>query len=317
MSTICYSGCSMMSNTTISMKYYELLNFKREPFASSPDPALFYLSAQHRSCLQQLELVIRLRRGLAVVVGEVGTGKTTLWRRLLQLMGSGPGNDGSMLIRLFLDPEFNSGREFMIAIAASFGLPEEEAEKMANGELRGWIKSFLLKKGGKEGKSVLLIIDEGQKLSLPCLEVLRELLNYETNERKLIQVLIFAQEEFEDQLEQVAYFQDRIAYFTRLLPLNFRETRELIRHRLWRSWARPEQMRPTFTLPALWLIYRHSRGYPRRIVILCSHVFVSFVALYRQAEGGMGKIRAGLVRRCRRQVRSREIVAENKRRASR
>ncbi len=295
------------------MKYYELLDFKREPFASSPDPALFYLSDQHHRCLQQLELVIRLHRGLAVVVGEVGTGKTTLWRRLIQLLGGGRGDEGQVVIRLLLDPEFQSGREFMVAIAEAFGLQGEKAAEMGNGELRGWIKGFLLKKGVREGKSVLLIIDEGQKLSESCLEVLREMLNYETNERKLVQVMIFAQEEFEEQLKRVAYFQDRIAYFTRLLPLNFRETRELIKYRLWRSWARPEQVKPIFTLPALWLIHRHSRGYPRRIVILCSHVFVSFVALYSQAGGGVGKIRAGLVRRCRKQVRARQSSAAGRR----
>ena len=282
------------------MQYYQLLDLQREPFANSPDPRLLYLSAQHHDCLQQLELAVRLRRGLSVVIGEVGTGKTTICRRLIRNLGGE--RDRRTLTRLFLDPNFKSGREFLAAIVQAFGLGGEEPAEFNERELRELFNNFLLQESLERDRNVLLIIDEGQKLPDFCLEVLRELLNYETNDRKLVQVLIFAQEEFKGHIRRHNYFRDRIAYFFHLRPLGFRETRELINFRLRQSHRRPATADDLFTLPALWLIYRHTGGYPRRIVMLCSQVLLAYIARGGLDAAGPPRVRASLVRACARRV---------------
>ena len=86
------------------MKYYEILNLKTEPFSNSPDPELFYDSEQHVACIQQLELSLRLKRGLNTVIGDVGTGKTTLCRQLIRKFS----NDEDFICHLILDPIFSN-----------------------------------------------------------------------------------------------------------------------------------------------------------------------------------------------------------------
>lgn len=283
------------------MQYYHLLDLQREPFANSPDPRLLYLSAQHHDCLQQLELAVRLRRGLSVVIGEVGTGKTTICRRLIRNLG-GEG-DRRMVSRLFLDPDFKSGRDFLVAITRACDLgDDDELARLDERELREIFNNFLLRESVERDRNVLLIIDEGQKLPDFCLEVLRELLNYETNDRKLVQVLIFAQQEFKEQIRRHNYFRDRIALFFHLRPLGFRETRALINFRLRQSHRRPALARDLFTLPALWTIYRHTGGYPRRIIMLCSQVLLAHIARCGDNSATCRKIRVGLVRSCARRV---------------
>lgn len=282
------------------MNYYQLLDLQREPFANSPDPRLLYLSEQHHDCLQQLELAVRLRRGLGVVLGEVGTGKTTICRRLIRNLG-GEG-DRRTITRLILDPDFHSRRDFLAAIVRAFGLGDDELAEPGERELKELFYNFLLQESVGRDRNVLLIIDEGQKLPDFCLEALRELLNYETNDRKLVQVLIFAQEEFRARIRQHNYFQDRIALFMHLRPLGFRETRALINFRLRQSHRRPAAADELFTLPAMWLVYRHTGGYPRRIIMLCSQIMLAYLVRCGHDHTAPGKITASLVRSCMRRV---------------
>lgn len=287
------------------MKYHKLLDLKREPFANSPNPDLLYLTARHRECLQQLEMAVHLRRGLSVVVGEVGTGKTTICRRLIRSLGKG---HHQCLIRLLLDPDYHTPDSFLLAIARSFRLVGEPPEDLSGEEIKERLRKFLFEQGVRQGRIVLLIIDEGQKLPDSCLEILRGLLNYETNEEKLLQVLIFAQEEFQSQVARHAYFRDRIAYWGHLRPLDFRETRALINFRLSQCQGR-QKLTALFTWPALWQVYRHSRGYPRRIVMLCSQLLLTFAARRFLADSpGPRRIRTALVRECGQRVLPRHWV---------
>ena len=91
------------------MDYYKLLNFEKEPFSNTPDPDLFYNSVQHLEALQQLEISIRLKRGLSVVIGDIGTGKTTLSRQIIQKIS----NDDSIRYYLVLDPGFSNTANFL------------------------------------------------------------------------------------------------------------------------------------------------------------------------------------------------------------
>jgi general secretion pathway protein A len=252
------------------MDYFKILNLNREPFSNSPEPELFFLSTEHLACLQQLELAIRLRRGLNVVMGDVGMGKTTLCRQLILRFTESENDSNEIQTHLLLDPSFSTVREFLSTVATTFGLPVAEAAE-SDWHLKEEIKNYLFQKGVDEKKTIVLIIDEGQKLPGFCREVLREFLNYETNECKLLQIVIFAQNEFRRILKRHANFADRVNQYYFLKPLNFRDTKALIRFRLSRA-GRPAEMQPLLTLPGMWAVYLATAGYPRKIITLCHQI---------------------------------------------
>ncbi len=254
------------------MDYFSLLNLKKEPFSNSPDPDFFYRAPGHVECLQKLELTIRLRQGLAVVLGDVGTGKTTLCRQLIRRLGHGDLVD----THLILDPSFGSAREFLETITATLNIDPPTADD-SDRRVKERIKNFLFDRAVAQGRIVVLLIDEGQKLPDFCLEILRELLNYETNNAKLLQIVIFAQEEFRHQMAAMANFTDRIATLQHLEPLDFRETRNMIRFRLQQASDNQRMVPDLFNRPALLLIWWVTRGYPRKIVMLCSKALLTMI----------------------------------------
>ncbi len=262
------------------MDYYKLLHLKKEPFSNSPDPAFFYRSRQHVDCLQKIELALRLKRGLNVVVGDVGTGKTTLCRQLLQSFSG----DDRIVSRLILDPDFQDPQVFLGAVLHMFTgqlpPPGTPISKMKEA-----LKQYLFQKGLEEKKTVVLIIDEGQKLTTAGLEILRELLNFETNEFKLLQIIIFAQTEFDTTLSAHANVVDRVNLYLRLFPLNFKETRSLIRFRISQATGGPHNGNVFFSFPALWQIYRYSEGYPRKIIHLCHQCLLAMIIQNRARVG--------------------------------
>jgi general secretion pathway protein A len=264
------------------MDYFRILNLNKEPFSNSPEPDFFFQSTEHLACLQQLELSIRLKRGLNVVMGEVGTGKTTLCRQLILRFAESDEDRNEVITHLLLDPSFSSSREFLATVALTFGIPvgPEESEW----QIKESIKNDLFCKGVEEKKTVVLIIDEGQKLPGFCLEILREFLNYETNESKLLQIIIFAQNEFEQTLKTLANFTDRINQYYLLKPLNFREMRAMIRFRLARA-GRPAGMPEIFTIPGLLAVYRATGGYPRKIITLCHQILLTLIIQNRIRAG--------------------------------
>jgi general secretion pathway protein A len=265
------------------MDYFKIRNLNREPFSNSPGPEFFFESTVHLACLQQLEIAIRLHRGLNVVMGDVGTGKTTLCRQLILRFTEREEDRNEIETHLLLDPSFSNSREFLAAVAAGFGLAcAENAE--SEWQLKEGIKNYLFQRGVDENRTVVLIIDEGQKLPDFCREILREFLNYDTNEKKLLQIVIFAQNEFREILKKHKNFADRVNHCYLLCPLNFRETREMIRFRLDRA-AHPAPGPRLFTLPALWAIYRVTGGYPRRIITLCHHILLTMIIRNRKKAG--------------------------------
>jgi general secretion pathway protein A len=268
------------------MDYFSILNLTREPFSNSPDPEFFYQSRQHLDCLQKLELSLHLRRGLNVIIGDVGTGKTTLCRQLIRRFAQRK----EMETHLILDPLFRDGSDFL-AMVAKLLSGKRPAEGATDWQVKEFIKHSLFRKGVDQKKTTVLIIDEGQKIPVFCLELLREFLNYETNEYKLLQIVIFAQSEFESITRHHPNFVDRINLFHRLKPMSFRDSREMIRFRLERS-SHPHQEHKLFTLPALLAIYRITGGYPRKIINLCHQCVLTMIIQNRSRVG------YGLVRRC-------------------
>lgn len=271
-----------MAGTQGKMKYFNILNLKKEPFSNSPDPDLFFQSRQHIGCLQKLEISLRLRRGLNVVIGDVGTGKTTLCRQLIRRLAA----DKNMEVHLILDPFFRTSSEAMVAVSEMFGKTAGGGSPadITDRHIRETIKQFLFRKGVEEKKNVVLIIDEGQKIPGFFMEILREFLNYETNEHKLLQIVIFAQREFKETLAVHANFADRISLYEVLSPLNFREMKEMIRFRLKQAGA-GDGAGNLFTWPALWKIYRETKGYPRKIMNLCHQCLLMMIIQNRSGIG--------------------------------
>ncbi|MBF0487196.1 MAG: AAA family ATPase [Nitrospirae bacterium] len=256
------------------MDYFKLLNLKKEPFSNSPDLEFFYPSQMHIDCLQKLEMAIRFKRGLNVILGDVGTGKTTLCRQLIMRF-DGEQDKPTTEIHLIMDPSFKNAEEFLVAIEKALGLYTGEAKSEL--KYKEEIKRYLYAKGVDEGKIVVLVIDEGQKIPTFCLEILRELLNYETGKYKLLQIVIFAQNEFNDILQAQKNLLNRVNLCYQLKPLSFIESCQMIKYRIENASNEQNRKKSLFTLPALYAVYRETKGYPRTINMLCHHVMVGLI----------------------------------------
>lgn len=265
------------------MSYHLALGLLREPFSNSPDPDLLYRAKSHLECLQHMEIAVRLRRGLNVVLGEVGTGKTTLGRELVRILGADP----DIEVHFLDDPYYATPVEFLLALCRLFGL---EAGPLGGdiGSLKDALKSELLLRSAEGRRIVALIVDEGQKITPQGLELLRELLNFETNTHKLLQIVMFAQTEFEDMLAARPNLEDRVNFRYRLLPLDRKQTRRMIEMRL--ALCAPEGVAPKiFTPLAMRRIHRLTCGYPRKIVRLC-HLSMLLAVGYGKKRIGWGLV---------------------------
>ncbi len=255
------------------MSYYKIFGLEREPFSTSPDPDFFYRSASHETILKRLEISIRLRRGLSLVLGDVGTGKTTLSRALLQAFK----DEDDFIFHMVLDPNFKSEFQFLLYLVKMFNITPPFKSTM---DFKEALEKYLFQKGVEENKTIVLLIDESQKLSAENLEVLRTLLNYETNEYKLLQLVIMAQVELLPKLKRIRNFMDRVALKYVINPFDESETKEMIEFRL--RQAGYKNPRPLFSEDALKLIYEHTQGYPRKIAMLCHNALETLVMKDKQ-----------------------------------
>jgi general secretion pathway protein A len=246
------------------LSYYKLLGFNKEPFSTSPDPNFLYLSRNYDLALTNLLIQLRLRRGLNVILGDVGTGKTTLSRKLVtELRGR-----QDFLFHIILNAEYATEKEFLYSLIQNFNVPfNQDYQRATASSVRNAFENFLLKKNLSENKTVVLIIDEAQKLPESTLESLRVLLNYETNEYKLIQIVLLGQLELCPLIMRMPNFFDRIDFKYTLNPLGFEEVKELIEFRIRK--AGYQEPRHLFLDEAIREIHYHTKGYPRGIIRKC------------------------------------------------
>ena len=252
------------------MSYFKVLGLDKEPFSTSPDPAFFYESQEHRAALMRLMVEIRLRRGLSLILGDVGTGKTTLSRKLFHMLKE----RDDIIFHMILDPTFETEELFLESLVRTFKI-DINLPSATILDYKEAIKKYLFQKGIEENKIVVLLIDEAHKLNTLSLEILRVLLNYETNEYKLLQLVLLSQLELLPQLHKIKNLWDRIDLKYVLNPLDEQEIKEMIEFRL--RAAGYSSGASFFTEEAIREIYHYTKGYPRRIAVLCHNALKTLV----------------------------------------
>ena len=243
--------------------YLEHYGLKEPPFAITPNPRFLFYSAKHREAYNHLLYGIRERKGFVQLTGEVGAGKTTLCRAMLDAL------DGQFATALILNPVM-SANEMMKAIAIDFGLAIEGMDRL---ETVAVINEFLLWRASN-GLDAVLIIDEAQDLTDELLEQVRLLSNLETDDRKLLQIVLMGQPELRDRLNAhgLRQLRQRITVRYHLSALTREEVAEYIRHRIHVSGGNGK---PHFSPPAIWRIHRYSKGIPRLVNALCDKVLLA------------------------------------------
>ena len=254
------------------MDLYSALGLEQEPFSTTADPAFMYASQEHREALLRLQLSLRQRRGLNVVIGDVGVGKTTLCRKLYEEICREDGYH----IQVIDDPSFRSEYQFIAYLLHAFGV---ERRGRSAYDLKECFRTFLIEMAERD-QTVILLIDEGQILSPAFLEIIRMFLNFETDKYKLLQLVIFAQLEFLDKLHAKRNFLDRVALRYMLNPLHEHEVTEMIAFRLQVAGWRGEP--PLFTDDAITAIYQATGGLPRPITMLCHNALEHLVLNERE-----------------------------------
>ncbi len=243
--------------------YDSFYNLKKKPFQLNPDPEFFYNSAVHKRALAYLRYGLAQGEGFVVVTGEPGTGKTMLVKELFGTL-----RNENTVAGLMVTSQVGAEDTLRI-IAATFGLSYDGDAKAVL--LKNLEQFFKLK--AREGKRVLLVVDEAQNLPVQSLEELRMLLNFESEGRSIFQVFLLGQDELRATLQgsKMEQVRQRITAMYHLRPLESEETKEYILHRLTTAgWAHD----PEFTKEAFEEIYRHTQGVPRIINTLCDRLLL-------------------------------------------
>ncbi len=241
-------------------KYY---GFNEKPFTLTPNPRFIYLSKNHKEAFAHLLYGINNHYGFIELIGEVGTGKTTVLRTLLSQL-----NEDNYRSALIFNPCL-TGVELLRSINHEFGL--NSRSEYAN-ELLEELNRFLLTENAR-GITVVLVIDEAQNLSPEILEQLRLISNLETDDDKLIQIVLAGQPELSALLDlpKLRQLNQRIAVRYRLRSMSMDETRTYIRHRMV---VAGETGGVSFSRSALKLIHLYTRGLPRLINNLCDRALL-------------------------------------------
>jgi general secretion pathway protein A len=243
--------------------YNEYFGFKEAPFSIAPDPRYLYMTAQHREALAHLVYGLNSDGGCILLTGEVGTGKTTICRCLLEQIPA------QANVALVLNPKVNE-IELLETICDELNIDYPEASNSVK-TYTDRIYQYLISHHQK-GEKTVLIIDEAQNLDSKVLEQLRLLTNLETNQYKLLQIIILGQPELLDILAQTEMRQlaQRITARYHLQPLTKHEVKSYINHRL----AIAGQNIQLFQESGIKLLYKYSDGVPRLINIICDRALL-------------------------------------------
>ncbi|MFC1524582.1 AAA family ATPase [Thermodesulfobacteriota bacterium] len=255
------TGAGWIENRMIM--YQEYFGFNGPPFSIAPDPSYLYMSERHREALAHLLYGIKSEGGFVLITGEVGTGKTTVCRCFFEQL---PEHTD---VAFVLNPKVTVS-ELLATICDEFHIPYPPG----NDSIKVFVdllNRFLLKEHAK-GNHAVLILDEAQNLSAPVLEQLRLLTNLETNERKLLQIILIGQPELKDMLARPELRQlgQRITARYHLEPLSEEEVGAYVAHRLGVAGV----VRSLFSSLVIRKLYRYSGGVPRLINVICDRALL-------------------------------------------
>lgn len=252
-------------------RYFHHFGLERDPFLDTSDPHFYLETPTARAQKRRLLTAVEESRGLTIVVGETGTGKTSLCSHVeFDLLA-----DEHWIIGKILDPTFATDVEFLLAIGRVFGLSLPPRSSAA---LKNALKNFFFDTAVLEGKTLVLIVDEAQNLNDEGLETLRLLLNFQIPQKKLLNVILFGQPELERQVAARGNLADRVDGWVRIEPLDPPSARAIVEHRLAQA-GLPSGSR-LFSDEALAGLIAASGGYPRRLTTL------AHTALFEAAERG-------------------------------
>jgi general secretion pathway protein A len=242
------------------LEHYNLVEF---PFNITPDPRFLYYAPHHREAYDHLVYGISQRKGFIELTGEVGSGKTTLCRALLSSLGD------NVKTAFILNPSLTE-TQLLRAMLNDFGLTPRGRDRLAYIEC---LNEFLLNQY-HEGINVALLIDEAQDLTPKVMEQVRLLSNLETDQHKLIQIVLCGQPELKKRLNRpdLRQLRQRITVRYYLPPLTLDETTSYIRHRLWV--AGPESS-AEFSRGAVKTVHRYAQGCPRLINAACDNALLA------------------------------------------
>jgi general secretion pathway protein A len=242
--------------------YAQFYGLRESPFALTPDPRYLFMSEPHKEALASAVYGVQERKGFVLILGEVGTGKTTLIRHLL-------GRFGPNIRSVFV---FNPAVSFMELLQLMLRDLELPCPSLRRVEMIDTLNDYLLKEAAA-GRYVVVVIDEAQHLSPAVLEEVRMLSNLETARGKLIQILLVGQPELGDKLgrPELRQLRQRISLVAELKPLSYEDTVQYITHRLE---VAGREAGGLFSRRALKVIFRASGGIPRLVNVICDKALV-------------------------------------------
>lgn len=248
--------------------YLEYFQLRAEPFNIAPNPDILYPSARHQEAIGYLRYGLRGAGGFVMLTGEVGTGKTMVSRAVLADL---PDN---INIAYILNPTLDK-LQLLKSVCESFGIDIDTKGEADHKALSDALQKFLIEEHDK-GQSCLLVIDEAQHLAADALEQLRLFTNIETNEKKLLQIILIGQPELQEKLNtrELRQLAQRITARYHLLPLTKDETFAYINHRIHAVGGQ----RPLFQKKAMELLFKRANGTPRLINLLADRALMGAYA---------------------------------------
>jgi general secretion pathway protein A len=249
-----------------------------DPFSTSPDPRFLFLTEALREAAAKVRYVIERRQGLTVLYGPVGMGKSSLTRMLYGEYAARP----DVRAVYVPNPHYDTGLALLKAVGDEFGVPRRRARI----DQQTAFQAYLVEQYAAE-RNVVVFLDEAQRFTGPVLETIRTMLNFETDEAKLVQIVLTGQMELRDRLRDPTKkaLRSRIFTSSTLSALSRAGTVDMIRYRLEQA-AAPDLFEPD----ALEAIYHWTKGVPRDVMKLCS-------AAYEYARATAGRVTAGEIDR--------------------
>ncbi len=249
------------------MDYLSHFGLTLAPFSTTPDPRFAYATREHRQALNKIAYYTEERRGIFLLTGQIGTGKTTISQLAMNGWRERP---AQFVATHVTDPSPRTEAGFLRLILASFGLPTPRTLLDIKGVLRGFLVDQY-----KAGRTVVLMLDEAQTIHPNNLDTLQALSNEQTQTAKLIQIVLLAQPNFEHKLTQKPALRSRIAGGTTLNPLTLEDAIGLLRHRVEIGGGDFDHIFPVTTHKGL---YNATNGVPRDLCILADAAMVNALA---------------------------------------